>query len=173
MSRLFNLAAVAALALLGSVPAQAQQQWTDYRPAGAGYRIALPGTPVASETDAATAVGQVHSSIATLDQGGKTFVVMRTVYPQAVAGASPRKVMTSARDGLASNGKLRETKDLSINNLPARRLIIDRTDTGRVMVVLQVMSGTSLYQAFCLVRMGEETSPDVERFLGSFALVPR
>lgn len=173
MSRHFFLVAFAVLALLGTMPARAQQQWIEYRPPGGGYRIEFPGTPAASETDAATAVGQVHSSTATLERGGNTFLVMRTVYPQAVAGASPRKVMTSARDGLVSNGKLRETKDLSINNLPARRLIIDRTDTGRVMVVLQVMSGTWLYQAFCLVRPGAETSPDVERFLGSFALIPR
>jgi hypothetical protein len=173
MSWLFNLVALTTLALLGLMPAQAQQQWIDYRPAGSGYRIAFPGTPVASETDAATAVGQVHSSIATLDQDGKTFLVMRTVYPQAVGGASTRKVFNSARDGLVGKGTLRETKDLSINNLPARRLVIDKSDTGRVMVVLQAMSGTWLYQAICLVRPGEETSPDVERFLGSFALVPR
>jgi hypothetical protein len=28
-------------------------------------------------------------------------------------------------------------------------------------------------QAICVVRRGEEKSPDIERFLGSFALVPR
>ena len=170
MLRLSSLAAFALLALAGVASAQ---QWVDYRPAGLGYRVEFPGKPTASETDAATAVGQIHSSTATLESGGKVFLVMRTVYPSAVASASPRKVMTSARDGLVGGGKLHDTKDLSINNLPARRLIIDRTDTGRIMVVLQVMSGTWLYQAICLARPGEETAPDIERFLGSFALVPR
>ncbi len=173
MARLFSLAAFALLAFPSVACAQAQQQWVDYRPPGAGYRIEFPGTPVASETDAATAVGQVHSSTATLERGGTTFLVMRTVYPSAVAGASTRKVFSSAREGLVGKGTLRETRDLSINNLPARRLIIDRTDTGRVMFVLQAMSGTWLYQAICVVRPGEEKSPDIERFLGSFALVPR
>jgi hypothetical protein len=28
-------------------------------------------------------------------------------------------------------------------------------------------------QAICVLRPGEEKSPDIERFLGSFALVPR
>jgi hypothetical protein len=170
MVRLSSLAAFALLAFAGVASAQ---QWVDYRPAGLGYRVEFPGMPAASETDAATAVGQIHSSTATLESGGKVFLVMRTIYPSAVAGASPRKVMTSARDGLVGGGKLRDTKDLSINNLPARRLIIDRADTGRIMVVLQVMSGTWLYQAICLARPGEEAAPDIERFLGSFALVPR
>ena len=173
MVKLFSFASLAVLAFLSMGSAQAQQQWVDYRPAGLGYRIEFPGTPAASETDAATAVGQIHSSTATLESGGKVFLVMRTVYPSAVASASPRKVMTSARDGLVGGGKLRDTKDLSINNLPARRLIIDRTDTGRIMVALQVMSGTWLYQAICLTRPGEENAPDIERFLNSFALVPR
>ncbi len=84
---MFRRSSLAAFALLAFVSVASAQQWVDYRPAGLGYRVEFPGTPAASETDAATAVGQIHSSTATLESGGKVFLVMpvRSIRPPSPA----------------------------------------------------------------------------------------
>ncbi len=72
--------------------------------------------------------------------------------------------MTSARDGLVGGGKLRDSKDLSINNLPARRLIIDRADTEAASwSCSRSRAERGSIGRICLARPGEGGGAEIEQ----------
>ena len=74
---------------------------------------------------------------------------------------------------MKASRKLRSDQNLSVGGAPAKRIIIDDSDGNQVIIDLMVVSGDILYQAITASPKGGENSPDVQRFLSSFALVAR
>ena len=51
--------------------------------------------------------------------------------------------------------------------------MIDMPEDNQVCVLLQVMRGDQLYKAIAVVSAGQENGADTERFINSFAPLPR
>jgi hypothetical protein len=161
---------VGGLALLG-MASSAFAQWTEHRFAE-GYRIEFPGTPKSFQQEVQTAVGPIKIYTQSLNRNGLDFFSAYNRYPN---DAPPERRLEGARDGAVKNvkGILREEESLTIGGAPAKRIIIDVPDPRVVGVQLIVVRGNSLYQAVVVGPVGSESSPDVARFINSFALEPQ
>jgi len=151
------------------------QSWVEYRPAGAGFRIEVPGEPQVSNEEIKTDVGLVPTTTAVVEiDTTMAFVVMHSSYTEKqLAGRSPERILNGARDGSVRGRTLRSEQQLTVGGHPARRLIIDDKD-GFVFVSQVVLVGTQLNQAiFVSQTKGAEDSADAKRFIDSFAIVDR
>ena len=155
-------------------PASAQT-WVEFRPAGAGFRIELPGKPKVTSETRNTGSGPVPTTTAVVEVG-KTmaFVVMYSQFTEKqLGGRSLDRMLDDARDGSVGKRRLRAEQKLTIGDHPARRLIID-ADDGMVFLSQLVMIETQLNQAiFVSTAKGGENSAEAKRFVGSFAVVER
>ena len=155
--------------------ALAEQAWQEYRPAGAGFRIEMPGKAQVSNEDIKTDVGLVPTSTAVVELGTSVaFVVMHSNYTeQQLTGRTQERILDGARDGSARGKVLRSEQKLTVGGHPARRLIIDDKD-GFVFLSQIVLVGAQLNQAIFVSReKGAENSADAKRFIDSFAVVDR
>jgi hypothetical protein len=164
------------LVLAAAAVAHAQQQWVEHRPAGAGYRIEFPGQPAVESQEVDTAAGRITAHIAKVNVGKDIeLVAMHTTYPKGAVG-DPTDALGGARDSvvnLTPSRKLRSEQDLSVGGAPAKRIIVDDSDVDEVIIDLMVVSGDDFYQAIISSSKASENSPEVQRFLSSFALVAR
>ena len=170
---MLRLLLVLLLFVLGSLAPARAQQWVEHRPPGAGYRVEFPAAPKVSKEDIANPAGKVVMTFAEYEKsGGFALVAMHTVYPSSPP--DPQIFLDAARDSAVrhANAKLREEKKLTVGGKPARRLVVEMPDT-LVGVALVVLDGNHIYNTMAVVPPGEVNSADVERFLKSFALVPR
>jgi hypothetical protein len=155
--------------------ALAEQAWLEYRPAGAGFRVEMPGKAQVSKEDIKTDVGQVPTTTAVVEVGTSVaFVVMHSNYTdKQLTGRTPERILNGARDGSARGKILRSEQQLTVGGHPARRLIID-DKAGFVFLSQIVLVGTQLNQAiFVSQTKGAEDSADAKRFIESFAVVDR
>jgi hypothetical protein len=172
------LSALVLLAFVGLGSARAQD-WAEYKDDAAGYRVEFPQPPKVQLQPVMTTAGPKRMGIATFErEKDDVYISFMTVYPDrpAMWNGDPQVTLDRVRDNAvrAANGKLREEKRLTgANGEPARRFIIADMPKGQVAVVLQVMRGDQLYQAIAVVSGGQEDSADTQRFISSFALLPR
>jgi hypothetical protein len=174
---MLRLLSVALFLTLSSLAPAAAQDWVEYKDEPAGYRVEFPQAPKVETQLVRTTAGDRHMGVATLNvERNGTSLELMTVIPGRphVYNPDPQVTLDRTRDNAvrAVNGKLREEKRLTVGGEPARRTVIDMPD-GRVVVVLQIMRGDHLYQAVAVVSGGAERSADIERFINSFALLPR
>jgi hypothetical protein len=170
---MLRLLLVLLLFVLGSLAPARAQQWVEHRPQGAGYRVEFPAAPKVSKEDIANPAGKIVMTFAEYEKsGGFALVAMHTVYPSSPP--DPQIFLDAARDSAVrnANAKLREEKKLTVGGKPARRLVVEMPDT-LLGVALVVLDGNHIYNTMAVVPPGEVNSADVERFLKSFALVPR
>jgi hypothetical protein len=162
--------------LAAAAVAHAQQQWVEHRPAGAGYRIEFPGRPTVESQEVDTGAGKITVHIAKVNIGKDVeLVAMHNSYPKGTLG-DPTDSLARGRDSvvnLSPSRKLRSEQNLSVSGAPAKRIIVDDSDGDEVIIDLMVVSGDNFYQAIIGSPKGSENSPDVQRFLSSFALVAR
>jgi hypothetical protein len=152
-------------------PARAQQ-WVEHRPPDAGYRVEFPAAPKVSKQNIDTPVGKAVVTFAEYEKTGFALVATHIVYPSGPP--DPQVFLDGARDGglKSASATLREEKRLTVGGKPARRLVMEMPD-ALMGVALVVLDGNRLYNTMAVVPRGEVKSADVERFLNSFALVPR
>ena len=166
------IAVLAIMAVSGVAPAFAQD-WAEYKPAGAGYRVEMPGAPKITVKDAPTAIGPIKTTLAIIERGTVAFIVGHNDYPpQAIAGRPLDEVLDGIVQGQVGRNTLRDKQTITISERPGRAAIID-TPQGQVIVSRAVMVETRLYQAIYVGPKGSETGEDAKRFLDSFALVER
>src|SRR5262245_46835182 len=106
------------------------QSWVEYRPAGAGFRIEMPGNAQVSKEEIKTDVGLVPTTTAVVEvDTSVAFVVMHSNYTEKqLAGRTPERILNGARDGSARGKILRSEQKLTVGGHPARRLILDDKD---------------------------------------------
>lgn len=152
----------------------AAQQWYEYRPPGAGYRMEYPGVPKSETQTTRTAAGPVTVTFVIWARETGAFTSTHTVLSPTILLREPQTALDGARDGAVRqvNGRLRDERRLTIDGAPARRFFIDAPQ-NRVSLSLLVLKGRVLYQAAYIGRPGTETAPEVERFIGSLRLVER
>ncbi|TXL74086.1 hypothetical protein FHP25_17935 [Vineibacter terrae] len=169
MSRIVCFAVGLTVALATWAGSAAAQQWQEYKPAGAGYRVEMPGKPAVTEREQQTPAGTVKFSFARLAQGQRGLLASHAVYQAGALPADPEQALDNARDGATKGGKLSSEKRLKVDGAPARRIVLE--NSGQVVNLLVVMKGNTLYQLLYHQPQGGEPTPDMERFLSSFALV--
>lgn len=160
-----------AIVLTFTGPAWAQT-WSEYRPAGAGYRIEMPDTPQVSSNEVTTKIGRIQITMAMIDKNPIAFIVGHNDYPKDyVAGTTADKILDGVRDGQVGKDKLIGEERLKMDTYPARRISILK---GKEITVSHiVLVGTRLYQASYIGPLGTEKGADAQRFMNSFAVVAR
>jgi len=172
MIRSFSLAALLSLALAGGQAVQGQN-WIDHRPNGGGYRVAFPAQPIEDGgRNVDTTIGAVKMRTSAVEIGGKIFMTIDSVYPSNLAMGDPESDLDIVRDGGVQNvnGKLLSEERLSIDNAPARRVVIDIPHSNQAAEALMVLDGHRLFQAVYLGPRDGQGKDEAKRFLSSFAL---
>jgi hypothetical protein len=147
----------------------AAQNWIQHRPEGAGYVVEMPGEPKISSQNVPTKLGDIKVYIAVTELGPLAFVTMFSRYPEDyVKSVTADSILEGGRNGAVANvkGKLRSESNVTINNFPAREIVID-APSGQVMMLRYFLAGTTLAQAIAGGPAGVENNADVRRFLNS------
>jgi hypothetical protein len=177
---IFLAVPAAALAQLPVQPkpqpkAPAQLQWQEHRPAGAGFRIEFPGKPALSTREVPTKIGQLLVHLATLEISPTiAYLTLHNSYPAGSVGPA-EAALDRARDGMIDGGKRKvlQERRLKVSGMPAARLLVEEPGVQLRMQALVVIRGDDMFQAIFVSQIGSENSPDGQRFLSSFALLPR
>ena len=141
-----------------------------------GFRVDFPAKPTISGSNAAgTRYGMsatVTAKVTTDD--GVTFHVTYTAYPAGTASREPQKVLETIQLGRTAVGTVQSLQRFSLEGHPAQRSVVDWHGPQPLMIVaLDVTRGDWLYSVYCFAPRGRENSPDIARFLASFALLPQ
>jgi hypothetical protein len=168
------LSSLLALLLVNvDLPATAwAQTWTTYKSEAGRYRIDMPGTPRLSAPLITLEDGStVPNNQAAVDAGPIGYVVTYIDYPgNSLPDQAASRILRRARDGSANGHRLLRDKPITIAGNPGREYVIART-TNFTLVVRSTLVDNRLYQMiYAAPGQTEPTSPDVQRFLDSFAL---
>lgn len=158
---------MSAALLFGSVGAGAQT-WTEYRPAGGGFRVEMPGIPHVIAEPAPNASGPVTE--ATVRLGDDTYMVVYFDLP--TEGGSPRAaeaVFKETRDALTDKTKGHKETNLKLGDVEGRQLVTMETDGGAYIWHYYV-KGSRYWQIGVTNRNGT-VPPGAPRFFASFDLV--
>jgi hypothetical protein len=162
------------LLVVGTAVASAQQ-WIEHQPPGSGYRVEFPAPPSLTTESVDTKFGKIVTTIA--EYHGTSDVMLRAAYsqyPKTIPGDPETFLDASTNGGVRRSGsKLREEKRVRVNGLPGRLAVFDQPEDNVVSVCLLVLGSDRLYLLQAVVPRNQEDSPIVQRFLNSFALLPR
>jgi hypothetical protein len=174
---MLRLLPILLISVLGSLAPANAQDWVEFKPQGAGYRVEFPQAPKVQVQDVQTTAGTRHMGSATFEsQRDGVLLSFMTTFPERpniYTGGDPQVLLDRLRGNAVSavNGKLREENRIIVDGQPARLSVIDMPK-DQVAVVLHVMRGDQLYQAIAVVSAGQENGADTQRFIRSFALLP-
>jgi hypothetical protein len=149
-----------------SQPALAQ--WVEFRPEGVGYSIEMPGEWTLTVEDIKTPGGALKAHKASVNGDQKVYMTIYIRYPEQSGPVN----LDGARAVASVKGKLRKEERLTVNDVPARQIIVDAPN-GIVMVGRYLMVGNTLVQALVAGLADVENEPDTKRFLGSLRIVSR
>ena len=156
--------ALIALGLVAGLPATTRAQtWDEYRPAGIGFRIEMPGKPKL-ETQKTKAGNTAYQAI----------VGFRDMAFLAIYGTKDEKspldtntLLDAVAKGMTERKTVLSSKADMIGGYPARRILIEDADKDKIEARI-VFADNRLIQALFV---GPAGSPLGRRFLDSFAIV--
>lgn len=165
-----SLQAIGALLLVAFAGASqpALAQWAEFRPEGVGYSVEMPGAWTLTAEDIKTPGGTLKAHKASVNGDQKVYMTMYIRYPDDSRPAS----LDSAGAVAGVKGKLRKEEQLTVNDVPARQIIVDAPN-GIVIVGRYLIMDNTLIQALVAGLANIENEPDTKRFLGSLKLVSR
>jgi hypothetical protein len=155
------------------------QQWTEYRPAGARFRVEMPGTPEV-HSDTIPELGSLKLTQAIVEFGDGWFTASYVdVPPDQIKTASANSLLDTARDSTLKwlvsrndKSKLRSERRLIASGHPARDLVAEVPILESVFVLSArfVFNGRQVIAVTFTGPSGTETGADVSRFFDSLAL---
>jgi hypothetical protein len=155
--------------LAGPAAAQAPAAWTDYRPLGGGFSVALPGTPKLQSQTVQTAAGPTVINMSLVERGDAAYVAMYNDFPAAsISGKNVDGLLDAGRDGQSEGKKLLAERRITLSGRPARELLME--GSNYIFVSRIVMAGPRLIQIIYAGPRGTEASPDTRRFIDSLKL---
>ena len=159
----FAFAAIA-LALLAAVPTTARaQSWEEYRPAGIGFRIEMPGKPKL-ETQKTKAGNNAYYAIATY----RNMAFLATYDDKHEKKAGDREgLLESVVKSFTEGKKVLSSKKEMIGGYPARRVVLEDDDKDKFEARI-VITDDRLIQAIFIGPAGNALG---RRFLDSLAIV--
>jgi hypothetical protein len=167
---------VASITLLCSLGTAVAEEWLEYRPAGAGYTVEMPGRPALSTNDQATDAGPITVTSAVVERGDVAFIVTHSDFPASkIESAGAERILDGYRGGVVKGRTLRMERHIKVSGYPARSLVLDDPE-GRVLSVTVVLTRDRMFQAIYVGAPndpGAELDLDAVRFLESFALTER
>lgn len=167
---------LALLALLGALACGEPEGWTTVTADDASFRVEMPGRAEHARKALGTPAGQAPIEMWVQQDGRRAFVAGFTEYPDAVRQHfDPERLLDSARDGAVERvrGRLVAEAPRELAGVPGRRIEID-AEGGSVRVRGDLfVQGRRLYQVLATVPPKDAASPDIDRFLDSFVLLPR
>jgi hypothetical protein len=168
--------ALACAALALALGCGGPEGWTTVTPDDASFRVEMPGRAEHARRALGTPAGQAPIEMWVQQDGQRSFMAGYTEYPDSIRQRfEPDALLDSARDGAVERvrGKLLRDEVRELAGVTGRRLEID-AEGGSVRVIGDFfVQGRRLYQVFATVSPAEAASPDVERFLASFVLLPK
>lgn len=156
-----------------ATPQMPAATWSEYRPAGVGYRIEMPAAWSVSSESVPTDLGPIAMNMATVDQGARAYMAIHSIFPQSHIDRTPAEtLLNNARDGAVRNvkGKLLNERRIMLQGNPGRHILVDTPD-NRVSQRF-VLVGNKLIQAIYVGAAGDEFQPNVVRFFNSFTIQP-
>lgn len=163
--------------VLVSLPAAADPaaNWQEYRSAGGGFKIEMPGAPEAIESEFGTHGQKMHGFAFSRDKsGGSKLGAMLAMASDLVGerkAEDNEKNLDTIRDtAMQTMGAklVRETRE-SVSGNPARR--IDYAGNSYFGTLLIVLAERRMYQVNAMGPEGYSTGPEARRFLASFVLM--
>lgn len=147
--------------------------WHTYVPEGAPFHILVAGQPKTEAVETKSDDGTpLPSRTVAFASDGVEYIAGFTQFPGGLLTPDVNQsALDGARDGAVAevSGTLRTETRLTIDNQPARHIIVDLPG-GTVMVGRFVIAGDRLIQAAASGTRGTENRADVERFLNSLRL---
>lgn len=157
------LVALMALAASSALSATAKaEEWVEYRPDGAGFRIEMPAEPKLETKKAKS--GTSYQAVATA--GNSAFLV---IYGEKDAMKSGNRdmLLDAVVKGQAEDKKILSLKKDVIGGEPARRITLRDSDNDEYEI-RTVIVNNRLVQALFVGPLGDKLG---RRFLDSFAVV--
>jgi hypothetical protein len=156
--------AATALALVAAVPTMARaQSWEEYRPAGIGFRIEMPGKPKL-ETQKTKAGNTAHYAIAKY----RDMAFLATYDDKHERKADDREgLLESVVKSFTEGKKVLSSKKEIIGGYPARRVVLEDDDKDKFEARI-VITDDRLIQAIFIGPAGNALG---RRFLDSLAVV--
>ena len=133
----------------------------------------MPGEWKPTTDDVKTSIGPLKARRATVTVGRRVFITMYIVYPEDAIRAQPAATMLDGtRDGTVANvkGTLRKEDRLTVNDLPAREIIIDAPN-NLVVIARYFLMRNIMVQALTAGQRGVESEADTRRYLDSLKVV--
>ena len=151
-------------------PAQpTQPAWIAFSSDKLGFRTEFPASPRNETMKVPTVLGEMEMQVFVVEQGTRAYMIsvsenLPSAQPLVVAN-----VLDGARDGAVANiqGRLVSEKQITVDDLPARRLEIAAgpLDTPLRVEAVLILRDRKLYQALMVAPASEPSRPDAERFI--------
>jgi hypothetical protein len=174
MNRLVAFCFCALLLAAWPAAADSASSWQEYRSAGGGFKIEMPGEPEAIESEFGTHGQKMHGFAFSRDKsGGSKQGAMLAMASDLVGARKPEdneKNLDTVRDtALQTMGaKLVHETRVTVGGQPARR--IDYAGNGYFGTLLVVLAERRMYQVNAMGPEGYASGDEGKRFLASFAL---
>jgi hypothetical protein len=157
----------------------AAQQWTEFSPVDARFRVEMPGTPEV-HSNTIPELGSLKLTQAVVETGDGWFVASYVdVPPDQIKNANASSILDGARDStlkwlVSRNDKsqLRSERRLIMSGYPARDVVaeVPIVDSVFVLAARFVFNGRQVIAVTFTGPSGTETGADVLRFFNSLTL---
>jgi hypothetical protein len=141
--------------------------WTRHRAPAGGYTVEFPGPPETGERPRKLPVGLVvgHQAAFTASDR-RAFLAEYSDYPPMT---DPQSFLDEQLGlSVIAGYKLRNSQRIEIDGVPARRFVADSPTS--TMIGFLALRDRRRYYVAAAVPLHEDSAPDVQRFLKSFAL---
>jgi hypothetical protein len=171
------LAAIVVVAPSGATTALAQS-WQEYRPDDFGFKIEFPAKPEITEEKDIPGVPNINQIIKTSGAGlnfeGVDYTVTHIEYAKGQITSRPIEVyLAHVRKvfELAWGLKLSRENQVTVKNVPMHEFDFDEGDFHAILRTIAL--GDREIDIIVMGRIDLRRNPAVQRFLGSFELLPK
>ena len=141
--------------------------WKEFRSQEGKFSALFPGTPKLEHETIEGSKGKMEMYTASFTDGNG--VEYKVVYAdvEGVARTDKTKILDAGTNGTVADGKLRSSRDFTLNGAPSREIVVDTKDGFTVRKRICLV-GDRVYQVSATTARGAETTSDVEAFMESF-----
>lgn len=148
--------------------ASATPAWIQYQPSDKSFSVSMPVTPLEKPIAPKVQSGLVVSGdvFQSGEKGTLAFVITYYDYPKGTISTVPTQALDSMQSALG--GAMNSTSDRTVSGRPGRQF--QATITGTTVRMIACIDGDRAYVVEADYTSAEANSPDIDRFLNSFAL---
>jgi hypothetical protein len=151
--------------------ANAAPTWSVFEPSDKAFSVEMPAQPLETKIPATTSNGvSISGDTFRAGEGGDIiFIVTYYDYPAGVLEAlSPSSVYANMDRSIGTIATIDSSSDITISGMPAHE--VKATQSGTKIIARYLVDGNRVYVIEADYKPAREGSPDIARFLDSFAL---